>query len=175
MSDTQIVEPTVVTTPPAPEVEETEGPKLYSEDYVKALRQEAAKHRTAKNQAEASARAEADAEWTEKFTATEALNKVHQESLGEAWVELEKLYQAIDAGVPHDKIRAFVGTVKGSDKESIAASVESNKALFGITPVRATDPTQGAGGGKVPPTPLTPDKMLGAVVGAINKRSQVRV
>lgn len=174
MSEDNTVEPTVITAPPAPEAEEQASPKLYSEDYVKALRQEAAKHRTAKNEAEASARAAADSEWTEKFTAADALAKTHQSGLGEAWVELEKVYQAVDAGVPHDRLRAFVETIKGSDKESIAASVESNKALFGIAPVKATDPTQGSGG-RVPSTPLNSDKLLSAVVGAMRKGSQIQI
>ncbi|QGJ88767.1 scaffolding protein [Mycobacterium phage Yecey3] len=144
------------------------APKVYDEAYVKSLRDEAAAARIAKRDAVVAAEAalkEAHArELAERDTAYTEL----QNSLGEAWIELEKYQVAVDAKVPSDKVRQFVAILQGTDAETIGASAKSSLDLIGgfDTKGPAFDPSQGRGG--KPPIPLNGDPILAALTAAVN-------
>lgn len=141
--------------------------KVYDEAYVKELRQEAAAARVAKKDAVEAAVAELKqahaAELVERDTAYLEL----QNELGNAWIELEKLYTSLDAKVPSDKVRQFVSILQGNDKESIGESTKSALELFGgfETKGSAFDPTQGSGGRN--PMALNGDPILAALTKAV--------
>ncbi|QBP30496.1 scaffolding protein [Mycobacterium phage Charm] len=170
MSDTATPEGTPAGEP-TPVVTDTPlepTPKTYDENYVKGLRDEAAAARIAKRDAvtaaenalkEAHARelAERDTRYTEL-----------ENSLGQSWIELQKVYTALDANVPSNKVRQFVAILQGSDEESIGASAKSSLDLIGgfDTKGPAFDPSQGRGG--KPPIPLNGDPILAALTAAVS-------
>ena len=137
--------------------------ETFSLEYVQGLRQEAAKYRTEKNDAVTAAKESVNQDWATKVTGIEEKSSALEADLGDAWVYAAKIEAAVAAGVPSDKLLAFVQILKGSDAATIQASVESAKALFGgfSTTVPATDPTQGSGG--VPPLGLNSDELLASV------------
>ncbi|AUV61974.1 head scaffolding protein [Mycobacterium phage SWU2] len=138
-------------------------PEVFSREYVEGLRRENAAHRTSKqtavDEAVAAVKQQYETQLADKDTAYAAL----QNELGNAWIELEKVYTAIEAKVPSDKVRALAEFLQGTDKESITESAKSAAKLFGgwdsIDP--AVDPTQGKGGGT--PLPLNGDPILQAL------------
>jgi hypothetical protein len=136
--------------------------ETFSREYVQELRQEAAKARTAKKEALEQLRAELNGEFEKKQAGSDTKYTELQTDLGKAWVELQKLYSAIDNGIPTDKVRSFVSVLQGSDEESISKSVATAKELFGdlSKPSPAHDPTQGQGGKNLP---LNGDPLLAAV------------
>lgn len=141
-------------------------PKLFDEAYVKSLRDEAAAARVAKKDAvEAAEKALKEAHAAELAARDTAYTEL-QNQLGQAWIELEKLYTTIDAKVPSDKVRAFVSILQGDDKESIQASAKSAYELAGgfNTKSPAFDPTQGFGGKDLP---LNGDPILEAIKAAV--------
>lgn len=149
MSDDTTTPNTPAPTPgPAPVAQ----PETFSKEYVQELRGEAARYRNEKKDAVEAARAALNDEWTRKHEATAADNGRLSLELGDAWIALQRLYSAIDEGVPTDKIRSFADMLKGNDAESIGASAKSAKSLFGgfQTNPGAVDPTQGSGGQNVP-------------------------
>lgn len=137
--------------------------ETFSLDYVQTLRQEAAKYRTEKNDAVTAAKDSVDRDWATKVTGVEEKSSALEAELGDAWVYAAKIEAAVAAGVPSDKLLAFVQILKGSDQATIDASVESARALFGgfSTAVRATDPTQGSG--SIPALGLNSDDLLNSV------------
>ncbi len=143
--------------------------ETFSAEYVAGLRQEAARYRTEKNDAVLAAREAANQEWAAKVEGAVAKSSKLEADLGDAWIYAAKIQAAVKAGVPTDKLLAFVDLVKGSDEATIAASVESAKALFGgfSTAVPATDPTQGSGS-SVPG--LNSDQLLKTVINAVGAR-----
>ncbi|AER49854.1 scaffolding protein [Mycobacterium phage LHTSCC] len=143
------------------------APEVFSREYVEELRRENAKARTSKNQAVEDAKAEVRKEYEAKLAEKDTAYTELQNQLGEAWIELEKVYTTIDAKVPSDRVRAFAAILQGSDKESISESAKSAKQLFGgmTGTVPAVDPTQGSGGGKH--TPLNGDPILDAIKKAV--------
>ncbi|AEJ94501.1 head scaffolding protein [Mycobacterium phage Backyardigan] len=143
------------------------APETFSREYVEELRRENAKARTSKNQAVEDAKAEVRKEYEAKLAEKDTAYTELQNQLGQAWIELEKVYTAVDAKVPSDRVRAFAEILKGEDPDAIKASAESAKQLFGgmTGTVPAVDPTQGSGGGKH--TPLNGDPILDAIKKAV--------
>lgn len=138
-------------------------PKLFDEAYVKSLRDEAAAARVAKKDAVDAALKSANEAHQAELAARDTAYTELQNDLSAAKVELEKLYISIDANVPSDKVRAFVGILQGTDTESITASAKSAYELAGgfATKSPAFDPTQGFGGRD--PLPLNGDPILNAI------------
>ncbi|EKF22999.1 putative head assembly protein [Mycolicibacterium hassiacum DSM 44199] len=143
--------------------------KVYDEAYVKALREEAAAHRIAKKDAVEAAVKELTEKHQQELAARDLAYAELQKQLGDAWIELEKVYLSLDAKVPNDKVRAFIEILDGNDRDSIAASVKSRLELVGgfdsKTPSPAFDPSQGRGG--KPPLPLNGDPILEAIKQAV--------
>ncbi|AGK87493.1 head scaffolding protein [Mycobacterium phage HINdeR] len=152
-----------VETPGTQEQGQAPAPEVFSREYVEELRRENAKHRTSKETAVAEAVAAVKADYEAKLADKDTAYSALQNELGQAWIELEKVYTTIDAKVPSDKVRSVVEFLKGEDKESITASVQSAAKLFGgwETTDPAVDPTQGKGGGT--PLPLNGDKLMMAL------------
>lgn len=156
------------TTPEATVVTPVATPaETFSLDYVQTLRQEAAKYRTEKNDAVTAAKDAVNQDWATKVTGAEEKSSALEADLGDAWVYAAKIEAAVTAGVPSDKLLAFVQILKGSDDATIQASVESAKALFGGfgSTVPATDSTQGSGG--VPSIGLNSDGIMTALNSAL--------
>ncbi len=150
---------------PAPEAPKAE---TFSLEYVQGLRSEAAKYRNEKKTAVDEAKAAKDAEWQAKLEAQLGETRQLSENLGDAWVELAKLYAALDAEVPTPLVREFAGLLKGSDEDAIRGSAESAKKLLGFTSTfPAVDPTQGTGGGVIP---LNGDPIIDALKRAVGSR-----
>jgi hypothetical protein len=135
------------------------APETFSKDYVTELRNEAARYRTEKNAAVEAAKAATAAELQSTLADKDVALTEAQNQLALAGIELEKIYTALEAKIPSDKVRAFASLLKGEDKESIAESAKSAVELFGGVDVSAPafDPTQGSGGN---PVPLNGDPLL---------------
>lgn len=140
-------------------------PKVYSEDYVKQLRQEAAKYRTEKNDAINAAKAEITASFETQLAEKNTAFSELEGQLGAAGVELTKLRTALALQVPSDKVLAFAELLKGSTEEEIQQSAASAKELFGGFKSPPIDPTQGTGGGGH--IPLNGDPILAALKRAV--------
>ncbi|ANA87051.1 scaffolding protein [Gordonia phage Strosahl] len=167
MSDTpnapegsQTPEVTQQTQEPAPQ-------KTYDQAYVDQLRQEAAGHRVGKKEAVEAAEAKVKAEYEAMLADRDVAYTELQNQLGQAWIELEKVYTSLEAKVPSDKVRQFASILTGEDKDSIAASAQTSFELFGgfDTKSPAFDPTQGTGGRNT--LPLNGDPLLNAVKGVL--------
>ncbi|AWY03833.1 scaffolding protein [Gordonia phage Nedarya] len=165
MSDTTSTPDAAQTPEVKPEAKETG--KTFDEAYVKQLRDEAAAARVAKNEAAATARKEVEAEFQAQLAQRDVAYAELQNQLGQAWIELEKVYTSLEAKVPSDKVRAFAGILTGEDKDSIAESAKTSFELFGgfETKSPAFDPTQGTGGRK--DIPLNGDPILNAIKQAV--------
>lgn len=167
MSDTTNTESTTeAASTPAVDKPLEAQPKLFDEAYVKSLREEAAAARVAKKDAVDAAVKELSDKHAAELAARDTAYTELQNQLGQAWIELEKLYTTIDAKVPSDKVRAFVSILQGEDKESIQASAKSAYELAGgfNTKSPAFDPTQGFGGKDLP---LNGDPILEAIKKAV--------
>lgn len=140
-------------------VQATPAPETFSKDYVTELRNEAARYRTEKNSAVEAAKAAMAQEFQAQIADKDVAMTELQNQLGQAWIELEKVYTAIEARIPSEKVRAFASLLKGEDKDSILESAKSATELFGGTEQSfpAFDPTQGSGG---QPLPLNGDPLL---------------
>lgn len=159
MSDTDI---TPADSQPASVPETHPAPEVFSKEYVQELRNEAARYRTQKNEAVEATKVALATEFEAKLAEKDVALTEIQQQLSNAQLELEKLYVALEAKVPSEKVRAFAAILQGSDKDSISESAASAKELFGglneSSP--AFDPTQGAGGGVLP---LNGDPLLNAL------------
>lgn len=143
-------------------------PKLFDEAYVKSLRDEAAAARVAKKDAvEVAEKALREAHAAELAAKDTAYTELEQE-LSKSAIELQKLYTAIDAKVPSDKVRQFTAILQGNDEESITASAKANLELIGGFDTRTPgfDPTQGFGG-RPKDIPLNGDPILEAIKAAV--------
>mgnify|MGYP003508607373 CR=1 FL=1 len=141
-------------------------PKVFDEAYVKSLREEAAAARVAKKDAVDAALKEANDKFQAELAAKDTAYTELQGEIAAARIELEKLYVTIDANVPSEKVRAFVGILQGTDTETIQASAKSAYELAGgFTTKSAFDPTQGFGGRD--PLPLNGDPILDALKRAV--------
>lgn len=142
-------------------------PKVFDEAYVKELRSENAGLRVSKKEAVEAAVKAANESHAAELVARDARITELETDLGKAWIELQKLYTAVDAKVPSDKVRAFTEILKGEDAESIAESAKSGLELFGGFDSKspAYDPSQGRGG--KPPIPLNGDPILAAINSAL--------
>lgn len=158
-------DPVTPATDPAttPEAPAADG-DMFPRSHVEELRRENAGLRTGRNAAIEEAKNAINQEWATKTSVIEQRTTALEADLGDAWVYAAKIDAAVAAGVPTDKLLAFVQILKGSDDATIKQSVESAKALFGGfgTTVPATDPTQGSGNG-IKPHGLNSDALLGAV------------
>ncbi|QGH80574.1 scaffolding protein [Mycobacterium phage Rahalelujah] len=171
MSDIATPDSTPEATPAVTETPMEPTGKVYDEAYVKSLRDEAAAARIAKRDAvEAAEKALKDAHAAEIAAKDLAYTELQNE-LGNSWIELEKVYTAVDAKVPSDKVRAFTAILQGSDAETIQASAKSSLDLIGgfDTKGPAYDPSQGLGG-KQPPLALNGDGILNAMMAVLDKR-----
>lgn len=159
MSDNDSSTPTDASTQPAPEAKQAE---TFTKEYVQELRNEAAKYRIEKNEAVEQAKAAVAADFQKQMAEKDVALAEAQNQLGQAWIEMEKLYVSLDAKVPSERVRAFAEILKGEDPETIRESAKSAKELFtGLeTKSPAIDPTQGSGGGVVP---LNGDPLLNAL------------
>lgn len=163
MSDTDTGESTTETKK-APEAPKADGVETFSKDYVQQLRQEAAQHRTSKNDAVEAAKAETAASYDVQLAERDEIIADLKNQLGNAWIELEKYVTALEADIPSAKVLSFVKVLQGTDKESITDSVKTNLELFGPfeTKSPAFDPSQGLGG-KGNHMPLNGDPILAAI------------
>lgn len=143
-------------------------PKTFDEAYVKSLRDEAAAARVAKNTAVDEAVAALNQRHQQELADRDTAFTALQNDLGNAWIELEKVYTAVEAKVPSDKVRAFVEILEGTDKDTISESAKTRIDLFGgfDSKIPAYDPSQGRGG--KPPIPLNGDPILAAIKGALH-------
>jgi hypothetical protein len=159
---------------PETSTQEVEKPaeqqKSFDEAYVKSLRDEAAAARVAKKDAVEAAIKEANEKFQAELASKDTAYTELQGEIAAARIELEKLYVTIDANVPSDKVRAFVGILQGTDTESITASAKSAYELAGgfASKSPAFDPTQGFGGRD--PLPLNGDPILAALKSAVGMR-----
>lgn len=165
MSENEVAA-TEVSTPEVTEKPLEPAGKVFDEAYVKSLREEAAAARVAKKDAVEAVRAELTAQYESQLADRDTAYTELQNQLGNAWIELEKVYSSIDAGVPSDKVRQFVAILQGSDKDSISESVRSGMELVGgfNNKSPAIDPTRGTGGREIP---LNGDPILAAIKSAV--------
>jgi hypothetical protein len=170
MSDLTPNESTPEVTAPAVEKPLEPQPKLFDEAYVKSLRDEAAAARVAKKDAVDAALKEANEKFQAELASKDTAYTELQSEIAAARIELEKLYVTIDANVPSDKVRAFVGILQGSDQDSIKESAKAAYELAGGFSNKgpAFDPTQGFGGRD--PLPLNGDPILQALKNAVGMR-----
>lgn len=167
MSDT---DNTPTESAPAAATPEVASPaqETFTKDYVQELRNEAANYRNRAKTAAEEARNEVKAEYEAKLADKDVEKLELQNQLGQAWIELEKVYTAIEANIPSNKVRAFAAILQGDNADSIKESAKTAADLFGGLDNKgpAIDPTQGKGG---TPLPLNGDPLLNAlkkVVGA---------
>jgi len=160
MSDTDTT--TADTTIDAGVPETHPAPEVFSKEYVQELRNEAARYRTQKNEAVEATKTAVTKEFEAKLAEKDVALTELQQQFSNAQLELEKLYVALEAKVPSDKVRAFAAILQGTDAESINESAASAKELFtGLDQKSpAYDPTQGAGSGVLP---LNGDPLLNAL------------
>jgi hypothetical protein len=158
------------TTPETESTPEVKGPepKTYGEDYVKELRQQAAKYRTEKNSAVEEAKEKLTADYQAALAAKDAELAEASISFTSKELEIAKLkiaMQTIDSVVA-SRAEKLADLLKGDDADSIAQSAESAYELFGgfNSTAPATDPTQGRGSNVLP---LNGDPLLSALKGLV--------
>ncbi|ASR77120.1 head scaffolding protein [Mycobacterium phage MyraDee] len=144
MSDT----PSTPETPAAPET----PAETFSRDYVEGLRTEAAKYRNEKKDAVETAKTEARSEVVKEYEPQLAERDTTiaglTSDLSAREVELAKLKAVLGAEIPTEDVLTVAELVQGTDEESISASVQRVKSIYGKTPGKgpAFDPSQGHGG-----------------------------
>jgi len=140
--------------------------ETFTKEYVQELRNEAANYRNRAKTAAEEARAAVQAEYEAKLADKDVQYLELQNQLGQAWIELEKVYTAVDASIPSSKVRAFAAILQGEDPDSIKESAKTAADLFGGLDSKspAFDPTQGKGG---TPLPLNGDPLLNALKRAV--------
>lgn len=124
---------------------------------------EAAKYRVKAQTAADEAKAATKAEYDKQL---QALAEEKTSIAGErdkAVTELTKLQVAITADVPGEQAVAFADLLKGSTKDELAAHAAQLKEMFGVSAgkARATDKSQGLGGGT---GVRTPDQLFADMV-----------
>lgn len=145
--------------------------KTFSEDYVKTLRDEAARYRTEKktavDESKVATRAEVVAEYEPQIADRDSkiaeLTKTNEAQLS----ELQKLKAVVAAKVPVDDIETVAGLVQGDTEESISESVKRVMSIYGrqAAKERPVDPTQGQGG----TVPLNGDPILNLLSRAVGR------
>ena len=158
-TDTPTAEAVQVTTP---------QPETFSLDYVQALRQEAAKYRTEKNDAVTAGKAEVIKDYESKLAERDsAFNEVQSELSARA-LELLKLKAVLAAEIPTEDVLDVVSLVQGEDDETVSESVKRVKSLLGKAPARdrPVDPNQGVGN----VLPLNGDPLLESVKRIVGAR-----
>ena len=137
-------------TTPAAEAPEADGQQTFSLEYVKSLRDEAAKHRTAKQAIVDELTAKHDVALNAAKAEAEAK---YAELQGEATskdVSIAKLRAAFELNVPADKLESFLDSVQGSTPDEVQESAKKLSDLVGgfqpkSAVIPAIDPTQGQG------------------------------
>lgn len=136
-------------TTPAAEAPVAEEQQTFSLEYVKSLRDEAAKHRTAKQAAVEELTAKHEADMAEAQSAFEAKYGELQTEVNSKDLTIAKLRAAFELNVPADKLDSFLDTVQGSTPEEVSESAKKLSDLVGGFQVQkgtpAYDPTQGMG------------------------------
>lgn len=125
---------------------------------------EAAKYRLKAQTAADEAKAATKAEYDKQLQALASEKTSIAGERDKAVTELTKLQVAITADVPGEQAVAFADLLKGSTQEELKAHAEQLKTMFG-TPAgkqRATDKSQGAGGGAS--GVKTPDQLFADMV-----------
>jgi len=149
-----------------------QAPKVesFSADYVKDLREEAARYRNEKKQAVEDARTEARTEVVKEYEPKvaerdQAISQLQQD-LSARDLELLKLKAVLAEGIPSEDVLDVVTLIQGDDEESVSESVKRVKALLGKSPAKQSpvDHSQGRGG-DVPP--LNGDKVLNILKAAV--------
>lgn len=157
MSDTE-------TTPETPTETPAGEPKVFSEDYVKDLRNENAGLRVSKKEAVDAAKVETRAavigEYEPQLVAKDTEIASLKADLTTATTDSLKLRAVLGAeGVQAGDVLELVDLVQGNDEESISASVQRVLKVYGKQETKspAFDPSQGLGGGDIP---LNGDKVV---------------
>jgi hypothetical protein len=121
------------------------------EGELRKVRAEAAKYRTAKNEAVDAAKAEVAAEWQAKLDAAEKAHGETRAQLSKSEVDLLKVRAALDADVPAKSALKFASLLQGTTEEEIKAHAEEVRGLFGAASGRvpAVDPSP-TGAGAIP-------------------------
>ena len=138
---------TTETEAPAQEAATPKAPETFSLEYVKELRDQAAKYRTEKKSAAESAKAEVTAEFESVLAEKDSAIAAVREELENTNLELMKLKAVLAEGVSSAHALDVASLVQGHDAESVSASVARVKSLIGSAPEKARpiDPTQGSG------------------------------
>ncbi|ATW60883.1 scaffolding protein [Mycobacterium phage Archetta] len=153
------------------ETKTDEAAKTFSAEYVKDLREEAARYRTEKKDAVEAAktetRAEVVAEYEPQIADRDTKIAELERTVADQTAELLKLKAVVDAKVPVEDVFTVAELVHGADQESISESVKRVMSIYGKKqkPDVPTDPSQGSGGA----TPLNGDpiaNLLKRAVGA---------
>lgn len=119
----------------------------FAQNHIRDLRAEAARHRTAKNDAVQQAKLEAQTEFETKLAESNTAHEAIKGQLAQATLSLEKLKAAIEAGIPVDKLTSFASRLQGNTPEELKADAVEVKKIFGVTNSNtASDPSQGMGG-----------------------------
>lgn len=119
----------------------------FAQNHIRDLRQEAAKHRTSKNDAVQAAKLEAQTEFEAKLAESNTAHEATKSELSKAQLAVEKLNAAIEAGVPVGKLKSFAARLQGTTPEELKADAAEAKKIFGVTESQsAEDPSQGLGG-----------------------------
>ena len=149
---------------------EPEG-KTFSEDYVKTLRDEAARYRTEKktavDEAKVATRAEVVAEYEPQIADRDSqiaeLTKTNEAQA----TELQKLKAVVAAKVPVEDIETVAGLVQGDTEESISDSVKRVMSIYGRQAAkdRPVDPSQGQGN----VVPLNGDPIFNLLTRAVSR------
>jgi len=124
--------------------------QTFTLEYVQQLRNEAAKHRTAKQAIEAELTAKHDVALAAAKTEAEAKIAELQGESSSKDVAVEKLKAAFELNVPADKLDSFLETVQGTTPEEVRESAKKLSDLAGgfqpkAPGIPAIDPTQGQG------------------------------
>lgn len=146
----------------------------FAQDMIKSLRDEAAKHRTAKGEAVEAAKAELTASLTADFETKLAAQKAETEAAQTETsthkLALDKLRTALGARVEptvFEEVELFAGQLKGSTEDEVKTEADGLKRLLGAAwgKVPATDPSPE--GGKKHLALNDDDGLLNALMGAV--------
>lgn len=135
-----------------------ETPTTFSADYVKDLRDEAARYRTEKKDAVDTAKTETRSEVVKEYEPQLAEKDGEiatlKADLGTATVDNLKLRAVLGAeGVSAGDVLELVELVQGTDEETISESVKRVLKVYSKNQnpvVPNSDPSQGSGGGTIP-------------------------
>lgn len=136
-------------TTPAAEAPVAEEQQTFSLEYVKSLRDEAAKHRTAKQAVVEELTAKHEKALAEAQATFDVKSTEFQGEISSKDVSIAKLRAAFELKVPSDKLDSFLDSIQGSTPDEVQESAKKLSDLVGgfqAQPgIPAFDPTQGQG------------------------------